>query len=422
MNNINKDDFWLILHPYIYTHIIGDQFLLLNTLSGEMIRRSDPELSFLVKQLNSKKNGYVLGLSKKGITSKKEDFIQEIRNKYFGDLMRSSISNGKPFQMYPKLNLQNIQKEMVYKILPSKLLKYDIVKEFVKTVSIYINSECSQSCSHCTSSYYQFVDCYKPEKKWELNVNEFQGIVEELNGSSLEKLKILGGNIFCHQGLDWIKDYLDKIPIVKEYYLNYLNFIDQPKRAQILLGEGNRLVITIHFPVAKGSIERMFEKLISGLKGISVRFLIESEKNYEEAIGIIQKYRLKDTQLTPYYNQKNLEFFEDHLFITEDALAKSRVSFTQIFTNQVFNQLSFKTLTITADKKVYGNINHSSLGRVGKDLLMDLVVKEMNSGNSWYHTRSKVIPCKSCLYQNICPPISNYEYYMDKYNVCQIQK
>ena len=46
--------------------------------------------------------------------------------------------------------------------------------------------------------------------------------------------------------------------------------------------------------------------------------------------------------------------------------------------------------------------------------------KEIHESKNWFRTRSKVKPCKSCIYNALCPPISNYEYYLKEYNLCNI--
>ena len=46
----------------------------------------------------------------------------------------------------------------------------------------------------------------------------------------------------------------------------------------------------------------------------------------------------------------------------------------------------------------------------------------MDKGKSWWKLRTNIKPCNNCLYNLLCPPISNYEYVIGKYNLCNIKK
>jgi len=49
--------------------------------------------------------------------------------------------------------------------------------------------------------------------------------------------------------------------------------------------------------------------------------------------------------------------------------------------------------------------------------LKEIVLYELSQTNSWKLTRDKIDPCKNCLFQQLCPPISNYELFFEKYNL-----
>ena len=44
---------------------------------------------------------------------------------------------------------------------------------------------------------------------------------------------------------------------------------------------------------------------------------------------------------------------------------------------------------------------------------------QLTKGKSWLRCRKDVKSCKSCIYQNFCPPISNYEYVIGGYSGCK---
>ncbi|MCP4215580.1 MAG: hypothetical protein GY765_13080 [bacterium] len=49
-----------------------------------------------------------------------------------------------------------------------------------------------------------------------------------------------------------------------------------------------------------------------------------------------------------------------------------------------------------------------------------LIYKQLVGRSSWTRVRKNVTPCKSCLFCNICPAISNYEYAIGQYSLCSI--
>ncbi|MCL2413707.1 MAG: hypothetical protein FWC94_00425 [Bacteroidales bacterium] len=46
-----------------------------------------------------------------------------------------------------------------------------------------------------------------------------------------------------------------------------------------------------------------------------------------------------------------------------------------------------------------------------------LLYKELDENTAWRKTRTEK-PCSECLYQYLCPPPSNYEFAIGKFNLC----
>jgi pseudo-rSAM protein len=149
-------------------------------------------------------------------------------------------------------------------------------------------------------------------------------------------------------------------------------------------------------------------------------FVVEKEEDVEVIEGLIAGYSLKDMEFHPYFNGENLSFFKNNIFITRESLVEAKPSMRNIFANTNINFLNFRQLTVMSDRCVFANLNHSSIGRLGEDSIPDILKKELKMGKSWGRIRKNVIPCKSCAYNALCPPITNYEYVIGKYNLCNI--
>ena len=67
---------------------------------------------------------------------------------------------------------------------------------------------------------------------------------------------------------------------------------------------------------------------------------------------------------------------------------------------------------------IVANNNHKPIGSV-KDSINDIIVNEIKNGESWFLLRDQQ-PCNECLYQRLCPSLSNYEIILNKPNLCNI--
>jgi len=85
------------------------------------------------------------------------------------------------------------------------------------------------------------------------------------------------------------------------------------------------------------------------------------------------------------------------------------------------NPLNFGKLSVKSTGDIYANLNDKLLGNIMENNIYEIVYKEMKSGNSWFKSKAKVSPCKNCIYDFLCSPISNYEYALKRNNLCTIK-
>lgn len=69
---------------------------------------------------------------------------------------------------------------------------------------------------------------------------------------------------------------------------------------------------------------------------------------------------------------------------------------------------------------IYANINEKKLGNIKSTTLKEAIAKEIAQKGAWFRIRKNLIPCKSCIYNSYCPPVSNFEYVLHKNNLCNI--
>ena len=124
-------------------------------------------------------------------------------------------------------------------------------------------------------------------------------------------------------------------------------------------------------------------------------------------------------EIIPLYNGNNLSFFKKFIFIHIDDLKLKKIIKNQYFANQTFNINNYGKITILSNGDFYANLNQPKLGNINKDSLYDVLCLEIYNGKSWNFIRN-VTPCKECVFQYICPPISNYELVIGKYDLCHV--
>ena len=379
----------------------------------------------IIKRLNSDSNLYVIKIKTSQIDRQTSKFISQIRELYFGDIVDTSLSTKKPIQFKPILNLQTTVEGLFFNDDKPKSLFHDELPDYLNILNFHINNDCQQACTICTNSYKQFQCCYKGESgKSELAIEDIKNMMTQIgNNSNLHKLNILGGNIFLHTKLEDIVSYFNHIQVLKEYHFHFLNIQVRPTFFKMMEGNGNQITVTIHFPADEdelaGKIKILERYQLKNKLGF--QFIVQREADIKLAETLISEFKLEKTQLAPFFNGENLDFFKDYVFLDRESILEGKPQMNEILEHTVLNQCDFKKFTVLSDKTVYANLNHPKIGELGKDHVMQIIYNELHKGKSWTKVRKNVNPCKSCVYNALCPPISNYEYAMGRYNLCEIR-
>lgn len=123
----------------------------------------------------------------------------------------------------------------------------------------------------------------------------------------------------------------------------------------------------------------------------------------------------------PFYTGDNIDFFKDSVFLEMDDIFVKKFKLKDLLSKTILNLNNFGKLTLLYNDLIYSNINESELGDVNKLDFNYLIRKALSNSNfGWIQSRCKVEPCSACQYNAFCPPISNYEYAIGKYNLCHV--
>lgn len=105
-----------------------------------------------------------------------------------------------------------------------------------------------------------------------------------------------------------------------------------------------------------------------------------------------------------------------------ESIFKGTHDFRSIFCNQKINSNFYGNLIIFPDASVKSSLNSEVIGNVKTDALSKIIDQEIRQGKVWRLTRIKQVPCTDCLFQDLCPPISDLEMCLDRYDLCTLER
>jgi len=412
---------WLYIEPYVHITLKNENVLLYNTVNGESIRYfNEPFIAALIKKLINKKNRWVLMIDEKTLSSTTiQKFIDEIRNKFIGDIIPTNWSNKKPFIFvpYPIIN-RKLGKQLN---LPgkNKTLEYG---NYLNEITLYINNLSIKEFYHYHELYKQTTGYYSDNLLLkQLDLNLIENIFKKNKYIFLQKVNVAGGNILKHPEIINIVNYLNSLNLLISYFLPY-STLNYENISSLNLINQNNSVLKIMFP-ANVTFDIVF-KSITLLKNNKSKqyfiFIIEDESKFEVIEKIISETGIEKHQIIPYFNGTNIDFFKEMVYLDEQTLLDLRQNQKKIFANSTLNQLNFGHLTIIPNGNVFGNVNFPKSGNIKQQQLIDCIFDELSNYKSWLKTRNKVNPCKNCIYQNLCPPLSDYESIIKQHNLCNV--
>jgi pseudo-rSAM protein len=408
--------YWLYLEPYILIFLQKREFLVYNCINYEskLFQRSS-NLGNIISQLVLLENMYCLELNEDEISEKEvEAFINYIISSFSGDLIRSDKIK-KPAIFYPALKIYGRKydfKTTGYQY-DSKGIDFSLNEVF-----IYIGGDNPSSSLADIEVYKQFDFCKKTEGQ-HLPYEKLTVILNSLRSWDIQNLNILGGNIFTYPDLEILINELAKLQFTIRVYSHYK---DIPKNKHCLTFlKANRFIlkILIDAPIFYGRLDEIFHFLSDNNCKFELIFAVTSIIEYRKAAFIVNKYNLEQFEIKPVFTGANIKFFRKYVFLSKEDVLTIKATQQEIYLKQTMNIFHFGRIRIMTDGRVYSDLNMSPLGDVGTPLV-DMLNVEMCEPRSWLRVRNQK-PCKSCVYQWLCPSPSGYEYAIGKSNLCMVK-
>ena len=375
----------------------------------------------LIKKILSLRNLRVIRLKQSEINKPVvKEFIEDVRKNFMGDLINVVNSKSKPIQMPP---IVKIKRDVKYLKSQSKRSVGEGVLQYLSELSIYINNKCSQGCNICNEAYKQFHCCSaRSTNHQELDFELLSQLFKETENCNLSVINIIGGDIFTYPAFSQLVQQLNLLPAQKNYYANYLNIARKSSMVTKIIGDNISINVFVTLPPDKKKLLGAIEAVGTINSKYCFTFIVESEDDFMNSQDIINTFSISNVEFKAFYNGDNLKFFKENIYIDRKDIEENKPSLKDIYTRESINSLFFGSLTILPNRRIYANVNAPSLGILKKDSIYEVLIKEMSHNRSWRKIRKNVLPCKSCTFRGLCPPISNYNYAIGKYNLCHIKQ
>ncbi len=405
--------YWIYIEPYVVINIKINKVLYYNTLNKIYLVFDKEEILALTKKFVKSGNLMILSINEDLLSiSPYMEFLESLRSSFCGDVLDASWSTSKPIQIIPKLK-RNIGSTYSFK----KWYGEGILT-YLNEITFYINGECEQECTTCQDYYKQFIFC-KKSKNSRTSINVIESLLKVLKESSLNRVNLVGGNVLAISDLENFLQTLDNYLFDKNIYVNYLNINDSTVDNLRLLNNFNvNLKLLINSAI---DFDRLNDSIkLSKYLNPELIFIVEDIDGLEKIELILEKTGITNYKIIPFYNQNNITFFEDYVYLTFDDIQEETPDQKVLFSRKVINTNEFGKLTILCDGSIYSSLNESKIGNLYKNSIQEIMHRELSSCRSWKKRRQFLKPCINCVYNLHCPPITDYERVIGKPNLCHI--
>lgn len=405
-----KNKYWLYLESTVFIFKDSDFILLYNSESkNKILLEKTDNLNYITNELLNINNLYCIEIDEYFLKEEAE-FIQKIKNNYIGDIIPATSI--KPVCIPPIVKCHEAKPEE-----DQTYLKETSVMVLLNEITFHLNGKCIQNCKYCSGYIKQFNCCYKGLGELDLSI-VISKIEQFISTSNSIKINFTGGNLFDYSSIEELLNYMIANRYKTNLYFNYLNWVN--KFFFKVRQDFFNLHIFVNFPHNENILNNLIKQFGDELNNLHFIFIVTCVDEYETAYKLVEHMKLIKHTIVPYYNNSNLDFFQNYVYTDKDDLLITAPEKRELYKKQYINTHDFGKLTILSSGKCYSNINFSSLGTIDMDLVY-LVAKEWISGNVWKRIRSER-PCIDCIYQYLCPSPSNYEIVINKPNLCHIKK
>lgn len=402
---------YLYLEPYTLLFRKENECVFYNTLDFKVLKLSlTEELIPLIEQLESEKYA-------KLTTGQEQEeafasFIKQLQATFNGDLLPVTNQDVPPAVFAPFINNQ---------------------REFDR-LSVYEWGEREGQVMNCLDEIYLYLNGCQGEEEFpawrqlpsylngegEIDHHKLINWLSSLDDKQISRAHLLGSDVLQHSHYKEIVTVLEQRTININLYYRYDNFRKEYK--ELLSDCINQIVWVVPlWNLDKDIFSSLIEMLSDIEQDTRWLLLVASEEDCVKAEELIVTYSLEAYGIKPIYSGRNISFFENAVYLTEEDILNIQMKKRDFYGIQKINKNDFGRLTVFPDGKVYANVNGMPVGEIGDRTVSSMLCYEIKEERSWFRIRNQK-PCCDCIYQWLCPSPSNYEFVLNKPNLCNVKK
>jgi len=426
----NRASWWFYLERYVHVNVKSNDVLLYNTLNGKhLVYKNRPRLAKFVQGLLKRNSSHVIRLTHTDLQRKPElrHFINLTHRDLMADLIDTRFSQERPIQLPREVHIHRDIKRLAADT--DRSVGEDVMKNLDR-ITLYIDTTVNPALvNQCPglfeNAYRQFpTNMHSVSSPGNLAWDKIMQLFRETSGGRLTCIDIAGGNIFAFPEFSQLLGLLSQIPAVKRFLVPAMDILSNIEFIEHIRADvfHSQLIILVPFPMPSLELKRYLDAVQKINIPYMIEFIIQDEQQLETAFQFRERTGFPNISIRPYFNGKNLTFFKANIFLKQKSIFGPKPGIDEINMRRVVNPLAFGKLTILSDGNVYTNINQPAIGQLGKESVYSMISREMATGKGWRQLRSQLKPCRSCLFQFLCPPVSGYEYAVGRYDLCHIKK
>lgn len=405
--------YWFFLESHIYVSIKSNAMLLYDTHTGKNLYIESAEAIQLVNKIYEDENLGSIELGPSDMAAPEiHGFVNMVVVNNMGELLNQHEHSIKPVILLPILSLNFDVEKFKDKENVDLFLARDISK-YLLDVNIVLNGSCLQQCQHCQSYFKQFFCCSKEKPFESLSRDSLENLLQQISYFPVRTINVTGGDIYHYQNLELFNTSNKDDEKVINFYVHYLNYQDNPYI------DSQNIHLIINAPVNTDKLHVIFS--LTKEKKVKYHLIVEDEEQYGELESAMAVLGIEEFEVHPYYNKHNIRFFEKNVYLSKGDIVANLIPMREIFRNQKLNANSFGSLYILPNGEIKANLNEETIGNMDKDRIIDVINHEMIRNTAWRQVRSSG-PCNNCVYQYLCPPLSNYERVLRRQNLCHVLK
>lgn len=392
----------ILLYSYTYLNANGEETLLYNTLDGSYVVIENREITRRLQPLiHSEGAGYLLELTGEWPDS----LLESIHTKRLGQVLE--CQEHVPIQFSPSINIDGYSPH-IYSVgiadrlasaqeeYEKVLLEKDYDTQMGKNLLDYF-SILTLYYSNAPNLDAKYADAYKQYlfpcagSKQKLDIPFLRTFLDDKSGQ-LEKVNLVVGEITAEDvdALLTLISYLRQKSSAIYVYAQVEN--------QTLLSELKDQINHFCFWVLPDTLgkEDLPAKLDAEYRGLVTH--ASEMQVYPDSI-----------ELYPYCLPSNREFCRNESAYDIQNVLDLKPTENEIRSAQFMNANLFGELSVLPSGEVYSCLPLPAIGKIQDATLKEILYKEFRFHKNWFKVRRNTAPCHTCIYNWICPPITNYE-------------